>query len=64
VVVTSSIAAVCTPDATKAHTENDWNDAAIQATEELGLDAGFNIYAAAKTHAERGRSFSFLIIHT
>ena len=51
--ITSSIAAVCTEDPTKIHTEDDWNNAAIKATDELGLDAGLNIYAAAKTHAER-----------
>ncbi|KAH6913610.1 D-lactaldehyde dehydrogenase [Coprinopsis sp. MPI-PUGE-AT-0042] len=61
VVVTSSIAAVCTADTSKAHTEDDWNDAAIKATEELGLGAGFNIYAAAKTHAEKGTFLPFSI---
>jgi len=53
IVVTASIAAICTPDVSKAHTESDWNDAAVKMTEELGLAAGFNIYAAAKTLAEK-----------
>jgi hypothetical protein len=56
VIVLSSTAAISEIGNDKIFDEEDWNTQSLVEVEAKGAGAGFHIYEASKTHAERGKS--------
>ena len=61
--ITSSLGAVvdlASGTGAGTYTEKDWNDGAVKAVEEKGVDAGvMDVYSASKVLAERGMYMIF-----